>query len=76
MQNFTFYNPTKIVFGQNSVEQLETLIASDARIMMIYGGQSAEKTGTLREIRDVLGHRIVKEFGGVERWIRKFEQLL
>lgn len=43
MQNFTFYNPTKIVFGQNSVEQLETLIASDARIMMIYGGQSAEK---------------------------------
>ncbi|MEB4800828.1 iron-containing alcohol dehydrogenase [Acinetobacter soli] len=66
MQNFTFYNPTKIVFGQNSVEQLETLIASDARIMMIYGGQSAEKTGTLKEIRDVLGHRIVKEFGGVE----------
>lgn len=66
MQNFTFYNPTKIVFGQNSVEQLETLIASDARIMMIYGGQSAEKTGTLKEIRDVLGHLIVEEFGGVE----------
>ena len=66
MQNFTFYNPTKIVFGQNCVEQLETLIASDARIMMIYGGQSAEKTGTLKEIRDVLGHLIVEEFGGVE----------
>lgn len=66
MQNFTFYNPTKIVFGQNSVEELKTLIPLQARIMIVYGGNSAERNGTLQEVRDQLNERIILEFGGVE----------
>ena len=66
MFSFEFYNPTKLVFGKDSVNKLDDLLPSEARILILYGGSSAEKTGTLAEVRHAVGKRIVFEFGGVE----------
>lgn len=66
MKNFEFHNPTKIVFGAETVAKLSTLVPQDARVLILYGGASAEKTGTLAEVRAALGQRSVQEFGGIE----------
>jgi NADP-dependent alcohol dehydrogenase len=66
MLNFEFHNPTRIVFGKETVARLDTLISANDRVLILYGGQSAEKTGTLSEVRAALGPRQYKEFGGIE----------
>ena len=66
MKNFEFHNPTRIVFGLDTVAKLSTLVPRDARVLILYGGASAEKTGTLAEVRAALGQRTVQEFGGIE----------
>jgi len=66
MKNFEFHNPTRIVFGAETVAKLSTLVPLDARVLILYGGASAEKTGTLAEVRAALGQRTVQEFGGIE----------
>ncbi|WP_298410339.1 iron-containing alcohol dehydrogenase [Janthinobacterium sp.] len=66
MKNFEFHNPTRIVFGLDTVAKLSTLVPRDARVLILYGGASAEKTGTLAEVRAALGQRSVQEFGGIE----------
>ncbi|WP_432382138.1 iron-containing alcohol dehydrogenase [Duganella sp. P38] len=66
MKNFEFHNPTKIVFGADTVARLSRLVPDNARVLILYGGASAEKTGTLAEVRSALGQRTVQEFGGIE----------
>ena len=68
MKNFEFHNPTRIVFGADTVTKLSTLVPHDARVLILYGGASAKKTGTLAEVRAALalGQRTVQEFGGIE----------
>ncbi len=66
MLNFEFHNPTRIVFGQNTIPRLDTLVSKEARVLILYGGQSAEKNGTLSEVRTALGQRKCCEFGGIE----------
>ena len=66
MLNFEFYNPTKIVFGADTIAKLSQLVPDNARVLILYGGASAEKTGTLAEVRAALGARMVWEFGGIE----------
>lgn len=66
MLNFTFHNPTKIVFGTESIAKLDKLIPTQARVLILYGGASAQKNGTLDEVKAALGQRLVQEFGGIE----------
>jgi NADP-dependent alcohol dehydrogenase len=66
MLNFEFHNPTRIVFGQDTISRIDTLVPKDARVLALYGGQSAEKNGTLAEVRAALGERQRHEFGGIE----------
>lgn len=66
MHNFDFYNPTRIVFGKGTVTKIDGLIPDNARVLVLYGGASAERTGTLAEVRSALGEREVYEFGGIE----------
>ncbi|AEH63195.1 iron-containing alcohol dehydrogenase [Zymomonas mobilis] len=66
MLNFDYYNPTHIVFGKGRIAQLDTLLSKDARVLVLYGGSSAQKTGTLDEVRKALGDRTYFEFGGIE----------
>ncbi len=66
MLNFEFYNPTHISFGQGCIAQLDQLVPAEAKVMVLYGGQSAQRTGTLAEVTTALGERKVHLFAGVE----------
>ncbi|HMW16542.1 MAG TPA: iron-containing alcohol dehydrogenase [Accumulibacter sp.] len=66
MLNFTFHNPTKIVFGANTIERIDDLLPADARVLILLGGGSARRNGTLDEVRAALGNRVVQEFSGIE----------
>lgn len=66
MLDFQYYNPTRIVFGRQTIGQLSRLVPQGARILILYGGQSAERNGTLAEVRAALAGRPVFEFGGIE----------
>lgn len=66
MNNFEFYNPTRILFGEGQIKAIDRLVPSSARVMVLYGGQSARKYGTLDEVLSVLGNRHVQTFGGIE----------
>ena len=35
---FSFVNPTKIIFGQGQIATIEQEIPSSAKVMIIYGG--------------------------------------
>lgn len=37
-----------------------------ARVLILTGGASAKKNGTLDEVKAALGPRVVQEFGGIE----------
>lgn len=66
MQNFSFHNPTAIHFGTGAIAQLSQRVPSEARVLLLYGGSSAERNGTLAEVRQALQGRLVQEFGGIE----------
>lgn len=66
MQNFEFYNPTRIIFGKDTIAKLDEHVPTQARVLILYGGSSAEKNGTLAQVRTALGGRAVQEFGGIE----------
>lgn len=66
MQKFNVYNPTQIIFGEGRIAELAEHIAADARVMVLYGGGSAERNGTLAEVKSALGARYVQMFAGIE----------
>lgn len=66
MYNFDFYNPTRIFFGKDRLNVLNSQIPADARVLITYGGGSARKSGLLDQVKAQLGTRYVAEFGGIE----------
>lgn len=66
MNNFNFYNPTRILFGKNKIAEMNDFIPKDARVLVLFGGESARKYGTLSEVITSLGERYVEEFEGIE----------
>ncbi|MBL4575255.1 MAG: iron-containing alcohol dehydrogenase [Opitutaceae bacterium] len=66
MLDFEFCNPTKILFGRGTVAKLDGEIPSSARVLILYGGESARRAGTLDEVIQALGEREIHEFGGIE----------
>lgn len=66
MYNFNFYNPVQIVFGKERLQELDNLVPKDAKVLVLYGGGSVKKYGTLDKVISGLGARTVLEFGGIE----------
>ena len=66
MQNFTFYNPTRILFGQGRIAELAREVPAGARVLITYGGGSIVKTGTLAEVKAALNGFTLFEFPGIE----------
>ncbi|PAJ73359.1 NADH-dependent alcohol dehydrogenase [Pseudoalteromonas sp. NBT06-2] len=66
MQNFDYYNPTQIVFGQERLNELDNLVPHNAKVLILFGGGSVKRFGTLDKIKSSLGKREVLEFGGIE----------
>ena len=66
MQNFEFYNPVNIVFGQGQIKKLSKLVPAETKIMLAYGGGSIFKNGVYDQVKKALtGYEII-EFGGIE----------
>jgi NADP-dependent alcohol dehydrogenase len=66
MNSFTYYNPTKIIFGENTIRRIVQEIPSDAKILMIYGGGSIKKNGVYDQVTKALKNYDLIEFGGIE----------
>ena len=66
MNNFDFYNPTQILFGQGQIAALSKLVPATARVLLVYGGGSILHNGAHQEVTAALAGRYVSEFSGVE----------
>jgi len=66
LDNFTFYNPVRIVFGRGTIAQLNRLIDRNERVMMLYGGGSIKKNGVYDQVVEALKHHDLIEFPGIE----------
>jgi len=61
MNNFIFYNPTRLLFGKGMINQLTQQIPADKRIMITFGGGSVKTNGVYepKHSKDV----IIPSFG-------------
>ncbi|BAZ39070.1 NADH-dependent butanol dehydrogenase [Calothrix sp. NIES-4101] len=66
MQNFTFHNPVKILFGKGQIANIAAEIPTDAKILMTYGGGSIKKNGVYEQVKSALSKHNLIEFGGIE----------
>ena len=65
MLDFTFQNPTKVIFGKDKIRHVADEIPRGTRVMITCGEASAEKYGVLDEVREACtGHQIT-EFEGI-----------
>lgn len=68
MNDFTYLNPTKIIFGRNTDPQIGEECAKYGKTLIIYGGGSAERSGLLARVRKSLSDAGCEyiEIGGVK----------
>lgn len=66
MYNFSFHNPTTILFGKGQLNGIENLVPADAKVLLTYGGGSAKRNGLIDQVKAVLGNRKIVEFAGIE----------
>jgi NADP-dependent alcohol dehydrogenase len=66
MNNFSFHNPTKIVFGAGQISAITDLVPANARILITYGGGSIKKNGVYDQVLKALEGKTLFEFSGIE----------
>jgi NADP-dependent alcohol dehydrogenase len=66
MENFSFVNPVKIIFGKNTIRQISDEIAAGSKVLVIYGGGSIRKNGVYSQVMDALSGCRTYEFPGIE----------
>jgi NADP-dependent alcohol dehydrogenase len=66
MLDFTFRNPTEIIFGRGTIAKLDSRVPKDAKTLLLYGGGSIKRNGVYDQVRSALGKRTVVESGGIE----------
>jgi NADP-dependent alcohol dehydrogenase len=66
MFNFEFQNPTRLVFGRQTISRLKDLVPSGSKVLLTYGGGSILKNGVHKQVREALQGFEIVEFGGIE----------
>ncbi|AIQ22800.1 iron-containing alcohol dehydrogenase [Paenibacillus sp. FSL H7-0737] len=69
MRNFDFYNPTKLIFGQGTLEALKTEVPKYGKnVLLMYGGGSIKRSGLFDKVMAELSaiDAVVTELSGVE----------
>lgn len=69
MNKFTYYNPTKLIFGDNQIEELQQeLLNYGKNILLVYGGGSVKRNGLYDQVLNALEplHLNIHELSGVE----------
>ena len=75
MNNFEFFNPVKILFGNDKIEKIPVELNPTDRILMTYGGGSIKKNGTHERIKSALASFHVFDIGEIEP-NHKYETLM
>jgi len=67
MNNFTYQNPTKIIFGKDTTDTLvDEMKGVGKNILLVYGGGSIKKNGLYERVLSQLADKNVYELPGVE----------
>ena len=69
MENFTFLNPTKLIFGKGELEQLKTEVPLyGKKVLLVYGGGSIKRSSLYENVVNLLAEigAEVLELSGVE----------
>ena len=56
MQNFTWYNPTRVIFGKDTVPQLADILKADGvkGVLLVFGGKGMFKSGAYAQVTEML----------------------
>lgn len=65
MENFSFMNPTKIIFGKDTIKEISKEITG-RKVLITYGGGSIKKNGVYDQVIKALASFEFYEFGGIE----------
>lgn len=65
MLNFNYFNPTKIIFGKDRLNEITNEIPKNSKILMVFGESSILRSGLYDEIKKILGEFRIYDFGGV-----------
>jgi len=66
MLNFTFHNPTRVLFGEGQIQSITKGIPADARVLITYGGGSIKSNGVYEQVATALNNHTFFEFAGIE----------
>lgn len=66
MQNFTFANPVKIIFGKGTIKNIAQEISKDQKVLILYGGGSIKQNGVYNQVIEALKGYNILEFAGIE----------
>jgi NADP-dependent alcohol dehydrogenase len=66
MENFTYFNPTRIHFGKGQIAAIDKELPANARVLLLAGGGSIHSNGVYDQVTKALGARPIVEFFGVE----------
>ena len=63
MENFTYQNPTKLIFGKGQLEQLKNEIPSYGnQVLLVYGGGSIKRNGLYDQVIGTIKRNSCKNF--------------
>ena len=63
---FSYVNPTQIQFGQGQIQSIQSIIPTDQKVLVIYGGGSIKRNGVYDQVTQALSNHTWSEFSGVE----------
>jgi NADP-dependent alcohol dehydrogenase len=66
MDNFTYRNPTEILFGKGAIAEISSRVPADRPVLMVWGGGSIKKNGVYDQVKAALARHKLVEFSGVE----------
>jgi NADP-dependent alcohol dehydrogenase len=66
MENFTYFNPTRIHFGRGQIAAIDKELPPQSRVLLLAGGGSIKANGVHDQVIRALGSRTLFEFFGVE----------
>ena len=66
MNNFVFYNHTKVLFGKGQISAIADEIPSGSKVLLLYGGGSIKNNGVYDQVIDAISGFDYFEFGGIE----------
>lgn len=66
MENFSYANPVKIIFGKNTIKEIANEIPAGSKVLVTYGGGSIKSNGVYDQVSKALSGFEWHEFSGIE----------